>query len=191
MNRESRRVKRGHGVLGWVVAAGALATLGGDCDGDIVKDPTFRDWCGSGLCSWSLDAGQMQRVPTWDENDLGVAFTASPTQITQVTNEGQAKCILFTTTADIDPAAQMSLLVDFNNDGTIDSRQPLGSTQWHRLRFELTAPRSYKGVTFHVRKEGTGTAVLAELRIQSTSDCSGPPVRSRRCSSASLVSGTT
>ena len=43
-----------------LVAAFGLVTLGGDCDGDIVQDPTFRDWCGDTLCAWHLDAGAVR-----------------------------------------------------------------------------------------------------------------------------------
>ena len=57
-----------------VVSAFGLVTLGGDCDGDIVQDPTFRDWCGDSLCAWHLDDGKVQPVPTWNADDLGVSF---------------------------------------------------------------------------------------------------------------------
>ena len=158
----------------WLAAAVALATLGGDCEDNVVQDPTFRDWCGASLCSWTLDSGQIQRVPTWSADDLGVSFVATGTQISQVTTEHDATCLLFTTTADIDPAAQMTLLVDFNNDGTIDFQAPLGAADWHQVQAEVTAPKGYDGITFHLRKAGTGTAVLAEMRVVSATDCKAP-----------------
>ena len=43
-----------------VVLVFGLVTLGGDCEGDLVQDPTFRDWCGSSLCAWHLDAGRVE-----------------------------------------------------------------------------------------------------------------------------------
>src|ERR1019366_146131 len=73
--------------------------------------------------------------------------------------------------ADIDPAAQMTLLVDYGNDSTMDFQQVLGATQWHKVQTEIATPRGYSGITFHLRKEGTGTAVLAEMRIESTTGC--------------------
>jgi hypothetical protein len=168
-------MKRLHPRMALLAASAiAFATLGADCDGDVVQDPTFRDWCGASLCAWTLDSGQIQRVPTWNEDDFGVSFVATGTEISQVTQENQATCLLFTTVADIDPSAQMSLLVDFNNDGTIDFQAPLGATQWHQVQTEITAPASYSGITFHLRKEGTGAAVLAELRVLSTTGCSAP-----------------
>ena len=46
-----------------VARVSASATLGGDCEGDIVQDPTFRDWCGDSLCAWHLDAGHVAQAP--------------------------------------------------------------------------------------------------------------------------------
>ncbi|HEY8041545.1 MAG TPA: GEVED domain-containing protein [Polyangiaceae bacterium] len=158
-----------------VLAAAALSAIGADCEGNIVKDPTFRDWCGDTLCSWHLDAGNIKRVPTWNQNDFGVSFEDGPTVISQVTDENQATCILFTTVADIDPSAQMSVWVDFNDDGTFESMPTLGATRWHQVQAEITAPAAYNGIRFVVRKDGTGTAVLAEMRIQSSTGCTAAP----------------
>jgi hypothetical protein len=161
--------------LGVVLAFG-LVTLGGDCDGDIVQDPTFRDWCGDSLCAWHLDAGHIQQAPTWNENDLGVSFLDPGTQISQVTTEASATCILFTSVANIDPAADMTIAVDFNSDGSFESKTPLGSATWQKVQTEITAPAAYQGITFVLTKNGGGTAVLAEMRIQSSTGCSASPV---------------
>jgi hypothetical protein len=162
-------------VLVLLAAAIALATLGADCDGNIVQDPTFRDWCGSSLCAWTLDAGRIQRVPTWNADDFGVSFLDPGTEISQVTAENEAPCLLFKTVADIDPAAQMTVLVDFDNDGIIDFQAPLGATDWHEVQAEISAPPAYQGITFHVKKAGTGTAVLAEMQVLSTTGCTPAP----------------
>ena len=172
-------------ALSLSVLALGLTTLGADCEGNIVQDPTFRDWCGSGLCSWQTDFGQIKRVPTWDAEDFGVAFLDNGeqgTQISQATDESQAKCVLFTSVGDIDPAAEMKVSVDFNNDGTVDFIAPLGAATWHKVQAEITAPPSYGGITFHVTKAGTGTAVLAEMAVTSTTGCTAapPPMKTLR-----------
>jgi hypothetical protein len=152
----------------------AAAAVGADCEGSVIKDPTFRDWCGDSLCAWTRDAGSIARVPTWNESDFGVSFVATGTQISQVTSESDAKCLVFTTVADIDPSADMHILVDFDNDGTTEFDAPLGATDWHKVETEITAPASYQGITFHLRKEGSGTAILAEMRVVSTTGCVAP-----------------
>jgi hypothetical protein len=156
-------------------AAVSLAALGADCEGNVVQDPTFRDWCGNGLCAWTLDSGRIQRVPTWNAADFGVSFLDQGTQISQKTQEDQAKCLLFKTVADIDPSAQMFLLVDFDNDGTTDFQVQLGATYWHKVEQEISAPPVYRGITFRVKKEGSGTAVLAEMQVLSTTGCTPAP----------------
>ncbi len=159
-----------------VACAFGVAALGDDCEGDIVRDPTFRDWCGSSLCAWKLGAGHVERVPTWNEYDDGVGFVDVGTQISQATNESSAKCVLFTSVADIDPAAAMTLSVDFNSDGSFEYTGPLGATQWQKVELEITAPSAYQGITFALHKAGSGTAVLAEMRVRSTSGCIAPAV---------------
>jgi hypothetical protein len=150
--------------------------LGADCDGDIVSDPTFRDWCGDSLCSWTTDSGMVAQAPTWSDSDLGVSFVAQGTEISQVTTESSASCILFTTVANIDRDAQMTIGVDWNNDGTIDKSWPIDAAYWQQDTVLITAPPSYEGITFHITKAGTGTAILAEMRIQSSTGCSDPSV---------------
>jgi hypothetical protein len=155
----------------------ACASLGDDCDGDIVQDPTFRDWCGASLCSWKTDFGQIARVPTWIQEDFGVSFLdngTTGTEISQVTEENQATCILFTSVGNIDPTAEMTVSVDFNNDGSIDYIGALGSAKWETVQTEITAPPRYQGITFYVKKSGTGTAILAEMAIQSRTGCTAP-----------------
>jgi hypothetical protein len=165
---------RGRAPLACALALGA-SMVGGDCDPDIANDPTFRDWCGDTLCAWKLDAGQIRPVPTWNANDLGVSFVETPTAISQATTGSGAQCILFTSVANLDPEAEMTLSVDFNSDGSAEYEAPLGSAQWTRVQTEITAPADYQGITFTIKKAGTGTAILAELRIQETTGCTASP----------------
>ena len=158
-----------------LAAAAALTALGADCEGNVVQDPTFRDWCGNSLCALTLDSGRIQRVPTWNPDDFGVAFLDKGTQISQVTQEKQAECLLFTTVADIDPAAQMTLLVDFNNDGVIDFTGPLGATDWHQVQAEISAPLCTAASRFTFEKRVPGPPCSRRCR-----SCRPPGARPRR-----------
>src|SRR5262249_24113320 len=62
------------------------------------------------------------------------------------------------------------------NDGTLDFTAPLGTARWTKIETEITAPRAYRGITFHITKSGTGTAVLAQLRVQASMGCTGAPL---------------
>jgi hypothetical protein len=68
----------------------------------------------------------------------------------------------------------MTLGVDFDSDGTIDYTAPIAAAKWQSVQSEITAPPAYQGMTFYLTKTGTGTAILAEMRIQSASDCTAP-----------------
>ena len=158
------------------VVALAAAALGADCNGDVLQDSLFQDYCGGDLCHWATNAGETARVPTWTQDDYGLSFLTTGTQISQLTGEDAARCLVFSATGDIDPSAAMMLLLDFDNDGTIDYQTPIPATHWRNVQVEITAPPLYKGITFIIRKEGTGTAILAELRAISTTGCTAPPV---------------
>lgn len=165
------------GRLARLVGTAAMVStlLGSDCEGNLVSDPTFRDWCGPSLCSWQTDSGSILRVPTWNASDFGVALVERGTQISQKAGVDAPSCILFTTVANIDPSAQVRLTVDFDADGTVERTLDLGASQWHQVRLEVTAPPRYDGIRFAIRKDGNGTAILAEIRIQDTTGCAGTP----------------
>jgi hypothetical protein len=144
------------------------------CD-DVVSDPTFREWCGDTLCAWKLEEGHISRAPTWTDKDYGVAFLDTPTTISQEVTQSPT-CLKFSTIADIDPAAQMEVAIDFDRDGTIDAHQPIASAQWTEVTTLVTAPATYDGFTLYVKKEGTGNAVLAQFRVQSSTDCTAAAI---------------
>jgi len=153
-----------------------LLTLGvliAGCD-DVVDDPTFRMWCGESLCAWKLEAGTIRRAPTWHKKDHGVEFVDTPTTISQDTTKSP-KCLEFTTIADVEPGAQMTIGVDFNRDGTIEQEQPIAATGFREAKTQVTAPFMYDGIRFVISKKGNGRAVLAQLRVQSRNECTAPP----------------
>jgi len=159
-------------ALPFFVLLFAIASLGGDCEGDVVRDPTFRDWCGDSLCAWRLDAGHIRKAATWHPEDFGVEFLDTPTRISQP-SDTSSHCLLFTTVADVDASAQASIIADFDDDGTNDVTLPIAATTWHKVEVLISAPKAYSGVRFTIEKAGSGHAVLAEMRIQTSDKCAG------------------
>ncbi len=145
------------------------------CDNDILSDPTFHLWCGESLCDWKVETGSVRRAPTWNEKDYGVELASTPTAISQTVTDSP-KCILFTTVADVEPSAQVTLGLDFNEDGTIDTQQPIAATGFHSVQIQVSPPEYYSGIRFVIQKSGAGKAVLAQMRAQGTTDCSAPPL---------------
>lgn len=156
-----------------------VATVLTACEDDLVEDATFRMWCGDDrLCAWNLDTGHIRRAPTWHKNDPGVELLDTPTAISQVVDKS-AKCLAFTTIADVDPSAQVTVAIDFDDDGSIDYEQPIVAVGFRSVKTQVTAPVRYDGFRIVITKKGTGRAVLAQIRIQSSGECTAPPMRVR------------
>jgi hypothetical protein len=181
------RLSKPFGLAG--AALFALASLGGACDGDVLTDPTFRTWCGDELCAWTTESGAVRRAPTWHRHDYGVELVGAPASIGQDASgatgapefllgdlAAQPRCLRFTTLADVDAAAQVSVAFDFDRDGRVDLEQPIAETNFRPTRTELTAPYAYDGLRVTITKRGEGRAVLAQMRLQSVDGCTAPPV---------------
>ena len=160
--------------LSFAALALLAAALAVGCD-DVVEDATFRLWCGESLCAWKTEVGSIRRAPTWHKKDFGVELLETPTAISQEVDKSP-RCLEFTTVADVDPAAQVTVAVDFNRDGTIDYEQPIAETGWRESKTQVTAPPVYDGIRFVITKKGAGRAVLAQMRVQSRDACTAPPV---------------
>lgn len=171
MNARLRRA-----LVGVALCLG-LPALAVGCDDQLVKDPTFRTWCGDSLCAWTVEAGLVRQAPTWHERDRGVELVTTPTVMSQRAS-ASAQCIEFSVVADVDPRAQVFLGMDFNDDGTVDHRFPVAATRFTRVATVVRAPEVYSGLRFVVEKLGVGRAVLAELSVRSKpmSECTGPAV---------------
>ena len=142
------------------------------CNGDVLNDSTFRLWCGEKLCDWQLDAGHVNRVPTWHPNDYGVELADTPTQISQETSEG-SDCMEFSAVANVAASANVQVGVDYDLDGTVDHWETIPESDWHVTKTLLYGPVGAAHLNFVVRKNGDGRAVLAEIRLQRVTTCSG------------------
>src|SRR5262245_60748495 len=126
-------------LLAFVALAAAVLAAG--CDEDLIDDATFRLWCGESLCSWTLEAGHVRQAPTWHRSDHGVELVDTPTTISQ-TLKKSSKCLVFTTIADVEPSAQVTVGLDFTGDGVVDYEQPIAAVGFHEVKTQVTAPLS-------------------------------------------------
>ena len=155
------------------LAGCGVACMAPGCNGDVLADSTFRLWCGDTLCDWQLDAGHVKQAATWHPDDYGVELVDAPTQISQKTTEGSS-CMEFSAIADVEASAQAKIQVDFNFDDVVDFEAPIPESHWAKTSTLIHAPEHYGDtLRFIVRKEGTGRAVLAEIRLQRVTTCTG------------------
>lgn len=169
----SRKVRRTSlSVLTLTLAGGLLV----GCD-DLLKDSTFRLWCGDDLCEWKTESGSIRKAPTWHQDDVGVEFVDTPTVISQESTS-TASCIEFTSVADVDASAQFTIGIDFNRDGTVEVTQPIAATGFREAKTVVTPPATFDGLRIVLRKNGSGRAVLAQIRARAVdpSNCSAPAV---------------
>jgi len=85
-------------------------------------------------------------------------------------------CLEFKVIADIDPAASVSVELDFRADGTTEYSERIPSARWQPLTFLVAAPTWYDAVTLTIRKETDGHAVLARLELGDGEGCTGAPI---------------
>jgi hypothetical protein len=146
------------------------------CNGDVLRDSAFKLWCGptdNELCDWQVDQGNVGKTPTWNDHEFGVELIDVGTQISQISTEG-SDCMEFSAVADVEAAADVIIGIDFDLDGQADYTSPVSETHWHVARTVIFGPSGY-GKTVHVvvRKRGDGHAVLAEIRLQRVTTCTG------------------
>jgi hypothetical protein len=166
--------------LGWLACALICACANGDdaAGSDFPANPSLDLWCDEHLCDWETRQGAIARVGTWHEGDLAVSFERTPTEITQLleSKHEESVCFLFDTIADAPAEARMSLVLDFNDDGIPDITQQFSALRWRSVPFPVRTPVAYDSLRLSVIKEGTGRAVLAQMRVVPQRDCSGRPL---------------
>jgi len=162
-----------------LAGVGLLATVAA-CDDDLLHDPGFDMWCGGQLCAWTIEYGGIQKVPTWHEMDEGARMFGPATSITQLADidQGDADCIYFSLLADADDNAHLTLELDFLGDGSIEYSHAIPADDWELVGYHITPPAHYSGVRFHIRMEGSGRAVIAQVRAQEASieNCTAAPI---------------
>jgi hypothetical protein len=142
------------------------------------SNPSFDEWCDQHLCEWETRQGAIAQVATWHQKDLAVSFEETPTEISQLLEHKQegSLCFLFDTIADAAPGAEMSVVLDFNDDGFADLEQRISTLRWKSVPFPVRTPVAYDGLRLSIVKKGTGRAVLAQMRVAVQPECSGSPL---------------
>lgn len=153
----------------------ALFQMGNTCGEPLLDDSLFEAWCGDQLCEWDVDEGQVEKTPTWHEDDFGVALLGARTTISQ-RSEKSFDCFDVDLLTDIEPGTTVVLEMDFADDGAVEYSQPIDGRDWKRLEYQVTPPADYESVRISVRKLNTGRAVLGRIRIGNGLDCVGEPL---------------
>lgn len=167
-----------------LVMALALSQGGATDCGQIIDNRGFDLWCGDRLCAWELEKGAVERAPTWNEADSGVAMIGDDVAISQLTpvEDADGHCVRVTMVADLDEAAEVRLQVDVYGDGVVESDERIPTSDWRKLTYLLRMPDGYSGVRFRLTKRGSGHAVLANIGAEIVIDeaCTNPAIAAER-----------
>lgn len=177
----------------------APALLAAPCGGDLLDDASFDLWCGDELCGWALEAGSVEKVATWHSEDHGVGLVGETVILSQLADitEADASCVWLSLVADQEDAVDLTVSLDFMDDGTVDFEHRVTATGFERSTAQINAPEQYSGMRVRLLKEGGGEAVIAQIRAQATSpeDCAGDPLPTRglslgtECTDAEVCAG--
>ncbi len=148
------------------------------CDQNLLDNPGFDLWCGEALCGWEVEEGAVARSATWHERDYGVALVGDQVSLSQLANrraQGGA-CIGLDLLADRDEQVQLTLELDFLDDGEVEVSHAIGTQGFAPLRYRVRAPEWFGSLRFRIRKQGSGKAVLAQIQAFVADDCEAPAV---------------
>lgn len=158
-----------------LVAGIAASQLGATDCGDVLKDPGFDLWCGSNLCAWTVERGEVTHAPTWNTADWGAELVGDDVAIEQMSpvTSDDTSCLVISMVADIASDAEVDLNLDAYGDGTVDYTQRIPTSSWAPISYTIAIGGVFEGMRFEIAKHGSGHAELARLRVQTSTDCAG------------------
>jgi hypothetical protein len=138
----------------------------GSCSERLNGNTGFDLWCGDSLCTWTVEAGDVQRVPTWHEKDLAADLIGSYVAISQPLSLDGRTCLEIDTLSATEANAQLSLEADFGDDGTVDWSGPISSApDWASDSITIPTPSAAPSVRVRLTKTGDGRAQIAQLVV--------------------------
>ena len=152
--------------------------MGSECEKPLVKDSGFDLWCGDTLCAWQVDEPAVAKVPTWHERDYGVELQGAEVRISQQLpfTSDDVSCLHFDLLTDIDDPVSVVLELDFDDNGSVEHRETIPNGPWLPTTYRITPPSYFRSLRIAIAKHGEGHAVLAQIRVSGSSDCTAPPL---------------
>ncbi len=144
----------------WTVAI--LAGIGFGCgNGPEQTTQQSQLWCGSKLCEWDLDEGEIEKVATWTEDEIGVALVTAGTTISRFIPSKHLDCIQIEFTAQLANDGDAVVEIDYYDDKIVDEEIAVTKAAWERLSYKLAMPPAYNGLRVRIRKRSDSKVALA------------------------------
>jgi hypothetical protein len=152
-------------TLAWLTLA-----LGGCADSATAFEPieAIDSTCAGVLCGWDNPEGRLLPSASWHEHQQALELADTPTRITRrVPGKPTVSCLSFTFLAEVEPDAQLELQLDFDDDGSIDTRALVPALRWRQTVLSLRTPAEYRSLRVNLERQGPGHVRIASLRVTS------------------------
>jgi hypothetical protein len=129
-------------------------------------NPGFEPSCDTGtLCDWTV-IGQTHPVPTWHDQDHGTELLGAPVSLSQLLDPlAGGACVRFELIANVAAAANVSVSLDFDDDGTVEYSDSLPAAEWTLLTYQHRVPPAASRLRIRIDKQAPGRAALARLDL--------------------------
>lgn len=147
----------------------SLCALVGCADmGGIVDEELVDSTCAEALCGWETKQGSLASSASWHEHQRAVELAETPTRISRkISGTPNVPCLALTFLAEIESDAQLEVQLDYNDDGTIDTRKFVPALRWRKTVVPLRTPSEYRSLRINLERQGQGHVRIASLRLTS------------------------
>ncbi|HEY4245006.1 MAG TPA: hypothetical protein VGM88_34560 [Kofleriaceae bacterium] len=150
----------------------AATQLGATHCGEITNDAGFDVWCGTSLCSWELERGNIDDVPTWNDGDRAVLLWGNTAidQFAPVTWQ-DGTCIEFDVLANV-ASGDAVVNVDLYGDGSVEESIPIPDSDWAPLTYYFSIKAPFSGIKIELATTGEGSEATFARMSASIADAS-------------------
>lgn len=146
----------------------SLAALSGCAGPGYVDEQLVDSTCAEALCGWETQQGALTPSASWHEHQRAVELSGVPTRITRkISGTPNVPCLTLTFLAEVEPDAQLEVQLDYNDDGTIDTRSFVPAVRWRKTTVPLRTPSEYRSLRINLERQGAGRVRIASLRLTS------------------------
>ncbi|MEY4508460.1 MAG: hypothetical protein RLZZ450_582 [Pseudomonadota bacterium] len=136
--------------------------------GGFVDEELVDSTCAEALCGWETRAGALVPSASWHEHQRAIELADVPTRITRkISGTPNVPCLTLNFLAEIESDAQLEVQLDYNDDGSIDSRSFVPALRWRKTSVPLRTPSEYRSLRITLERQGAGAVRIATLRLTS------------------------
>lgn len=138
----------------------------------ILRNGGFDLWCGEDLCSWEVEEGWVEKVPTWHEQEYGVAMRGDRTVLSQLldlSSQPHDRCVELAVTHLGGARDGLEVTLDLMDDGTDELVWEVPPSNYDRQARLFLLPSWFERPRLRITKQ-RGQVVLGHAEMFLTND---------------------